>query len=426
MKQLKSIVLLATILLFSSQIVLAAPSNLYWHSNDYYDIELNGIGNAFVVGTVSLEALTQQPVNTITLEIPYTGITVYKLVENGRYYLPPCQRCLCDVAGSNCVCPPCDQVYQPSSFLNYTMQTLSDSTILTINLAYPVQNDTATTLYLIFSTKSVAQKTFQGYQFDFKTVEDPNALIRSLSADVVVPQNMYLKGKPSFDIQYKPSELAAQALKSTNAESFVQSYPIRYGGGQFTANNLQPGESFTISGLYGDNLVLLYAQEIGLAVVGVIVLAILVKYYLVNKMRGMFAKRESEERIGSKRSSEFSFARAILTGFISSLIFIAVYYLLNIIFENGYYGGGIISGVTILVINAVFVILSIFGFPYYLYSQYSKGEGILAAIVSLVLSFLLLVLLLPQYSPPIIYAALSGAAKTFAGASTGTSTITPG
>ncbi len=418
MKQLKSMVLLATILLFSSQIVLAAPSNLYWHSNDYYDIELNGIGNAFVVGSVSLEALTQQPVNTITLEIPYTGVTVYKLLQNGGYYYPPCFNIPCQ----NGPCMPCNQQYQPSAFLNYSTQTLSDSTILTINLAYPVQNDTATNLYLIFSTRSVAQKTFQGYQFDFKTVEDPNALIRSLSADVVVPQNMYLKGKPSFDIQYKPSELAAQALKSTNAESFVQAYPIRYGGGQFTANNLQPGESFTISGLYGDNLVLLYAQEIGLAAVGVIVLAILVKYYLGDKMRGMFAKRESEERIGIRRTSEFSFARAILAGFISSLIFIAVYYLLNIIFQNGYYYNSAISGITLLVINAVFVILSIFGLPYYLYSQYSRSEGIVAAIISLVLSFLLLIFLLPQYAPPIIYNALAGAAKSFAGASSGTAT----
>jgi hypothetical protein len=422
MKQLKSIVLLATILLFSSQIVLAAPSNLYWHSNDYYDIELNGIGNAFVVGSVSLEALTPQPVNTITLEIPYTGITVYKLLQNGGYYYPPCYNIPCQ----NGPCASCYPTNEPSAFLTYTTQTLSDSTILTINLAYPVQNDTATNLYLIFSTRSIAQKTFQGYQFDFKTVQDPNALIRSLSADVVVPQNMYLKGKPSFDIQYRPSELAAQAMKSPSAESFVQAYPIRYGGGQFTANNLQPGESFTISGLYGDNLVLLYAQEIGLAVVGVIVLAVLVKFYLGNKVRNMFAKRGGEEKIGSRRTSEFSFARALLAGFISSLIFIAVYYLLSIIFENGYYGGGVISGVTILVINAVFVILSIFGLPYYLYSQYSKSEGVLAAIVSLVLSFLLLVLLLPQYSPPILYAALANAGKTFAGASTGTSTVAPG
>ena len=423
MKQLKVTVLITTILLFSSQIVLAAPSNLYWHSYDYYSIELSGSGNAFVVGTISLEALTQQQVSTITLEIPYTGITVYKLLQNGRYYYQPCVQPSSCPAGINCCYN--QQVYEPSAFLNYSTQTLSDSTILTINLAYPVQNDTDTTLYLIFSTKTIAQKTFQGFQFNFKTVQDPNALIRSLSANVVVPENMYLKGKPNFNIQYKPSEIASQALTATNAESFVQAYRIPYGGGQFTANNLQPGESFTISGLYGDNLILLYAQEIGLAVVGVIVLAVLVKYYLGDKVRGMFAKRESEERIGSRRTSEFSFARALLVGFISSLIFIAVYYLLNVIFQNGYYYGGMISGVTILVINAVFVILSIFGLPYYLYSQYSRTEGILAAIISLILSFLLLIFLLPQYSPPIFYATLEGMVKGFAASSTSTSTVAP-
>jgi hypothetical protein len=102
-----------------------------------------------------------------------------------------------------------------------------------------------------------------------------------------------------------------------------------------------------------------------------------------------------------------------------------VYYLLNIIFQNGYYYSSAISGITLLVINAVFVILAIFGLPYYLYSQYSRSEGIVAAIISLVLSLLLLIFLLPQYSPPIIYNTLMGAAKSFAGASSGTSTITP-
>lgn len=407
MWNLKLGLIFATILLFSSSFVSAMPSNLYWHTNDYYSIELSGSGNAFVVGSIQLEALSPQPVGTINLEIPYTGVTFYKIVQNGGYYRPPCFNIPCQ----NGPCMPCETKYLPSAFLNYTTQTLSDSTVVSITLAYPLQNDTSTNIELIFSTKNVADKNWQGFQFNFKTVEDPNALIRSLSADVVVPQNMYLKGKPSLDIQYKPSELASQALASNNAETFVSAMPIRYGGGQFTANNLQPGESFTITGLYGDNLILLYAQEIGLAVVGFIVLIIIIKYYLGNKVRGVFEKKPSEERMSPRRGSEFSFARALLAGFISSLIFIAVYYLLNVIFQNGYYSGGVVSGITILVINAIFVILSIFGFPYYLYFQYSKSEGIVAAIISLILSFLLLIFLLPQYSPPIIYA-LQGFAKT--------------
>lgn len=414
-------ILFAVVLAFSANIAFAAPSNLYWHSNDYYSIEMSGSGNAFVVGTIQLEALSTQPVNTITLEIPYTGVTFYKIVENGIYQSVCIQPSgiLCPI---NQPCYPCNgyqQVYQPSAFLNYTTQTLSDSTIITINLAYPVQNDTSTTLNLIFSTTNIAQKTFQGFQFNFKTVEDPNALIRSLSADVSVPQNMYLKGKPSFNIQYRPSEIAAQALKATNAEAFVQSYPIRYGGGQFTASNLQPGESFTISGLYGDNLVLLYADYIAIAVLGIVVLAILVKYYFADRVTRMFARREGDERM-SRRASEFSFGRPVLVGFVSSFIFIAVYYLLNLVFSNGYYYGDAITSIMFLVINAIFILLSLFGFPYYLYSRFNKSEGILAGIVSLILSFVLLILLLPQYSPPAIYAGI----QSLGIASSGSGTVT--
>lgn len=395
MKQVLAL-LAAAIFLLSVQAAFAIPSNLYWHSYDYYSIELNGNGNAFVVGTIQLEALSTQPVNTITLQIPYTDVTFYKVVENGIYE----NVCVEVPCAANQVCPPCiyQNSYKPSMFLNYTSTTLSDSTLITINLAYPVQNDTQTTLSLIFSTKNVAQKNFQGYAFNFKTVEDPNALIRSLSANVVVPQNMYLKGQPNFNIQYRPSEIASQAL-SAGPEAIARILPPYGGNAQYTASNLQPGESFIISGLYGDNLILLYAQEIGLGIIGLIILAIIVKYLFVDRARKMFSRRESEERVS--RRSEFSFGRPIVVGIISSIIFVAVYYLLNFVFGSGYYYGNV-NAIILLVMNAVFILISIFGLPYWLFSKYGKAEGVLAGIISLVLSFVLLILLVPQ-AGPVIY-----------------------
>lgn len=414
MRELKFVVLFASIFLFVSP-AFATPSNLYWHSYDYYSIELNGNGNAFVVGTVTLQALTTQPVNSITLEIPYTGVTFYRVLENGIYYNPPCVNIPC----LQVPCAPCN-TYKPSSFLNYTTQTLSDSTLVTINLVYPIQNDTDVTISVIFSTQNIAQKTFQGYEFTFDTVKDPNALIRSLSANVAVPENTYLKGKPSFDIQYRASEVASQSLQAS-PDAVVGILPPQGGNAQYTASNLMPGESFTISGLFGSNWFLLYAQEIGAVIVLLIVFAVIGKYFLADKLRGIFARREGEERV-SRRKSEFSFARPIICGFISSLIFIGVYYLLSSLIGSGFYGGDYIAGTTLLVLNAVFVLLSIFGLPFYLATRYSRGEGILAAIISLVLSFLLLILFMPQYSPPIIYAAVKGMSESLGGASNGTAT----
>jgi hypothetical protein len=130
---------------------------------------------------------------------------------------------------------------------------------------------------------------------------------------------------------------------------------------------------------------------------------------------------KGEERM-NRRTNEFSFGRSILVGFISSFIFIAVYYLLNLVFSNGYYYGDAITSVMFLVINAIFILLSLFGLPYYLYSRFNKSEGILAGIVSLVLSFILLVFLLPQ-SAPIIYAALKGGSGIYNTISTGGSTV---
>jgi hypothetical protein len=201
-------------------------------------------------------------------------------------------------------------------------------------------------------------------------------------------------------------------MSKGSAQEFVQSvasirYPGPYYGGQYSAQNLLPGESFTIKGLYGENFFLLYFYEI---IIGVLVLAIfLVLFYafIYRRVRRMFARKTEGEEIRRRRG--FSFGRALLTGAISGFIFVVAFfaltYLSSLIY-TGYYWYNPSIQILFFLLDAVILILSLFGLPYYVGLRYSKSEGIVSGIISIITALVLLVIvsILFPSSPPIYYA----------------------
>lgn len=387
-------------ILFVSLLMLANPifaqEQTYWHSNDYYNIELSGSGNAFVVANINLESLSEKEVSSLTLQIPYTKVQIYKLAQEGGYWYPPCRG----------VCPYYEPKYYEPSFLNYTTETLADSTLIRMNLTYPIANNSQTNIYLIFSTPRIAKETFQGFEFKFRTVQDNNALTRYVGASITVPQNMELKGKPSFKIDYSPSELAASRVSS--AKEFVSMIRYPYGGYQYSAQNLLPGESFTITGLYGENVFLLYLYEIIIGIAGLAIFLCLFYLFLYRKIRRMFIRRGEVEEV--RRRPSFSFGRALVTGAFSGFIFVLTFFLLTYIsslISNGYYYWyQPTMQILFFLLDGIILLIALFGLPYYLYSRYSRSEGIVSAVISIITALLLLVvvsMLFPS-TPPIYFA----------------------
>jgi len=377
-----------------------AQQQSYWHANDYYNVELTGAGNGFVVANIYLESLSQKEVSSITLQIPYTKVQIYKLAQGGGYWYPPCMGDVCAYYG---------QTYYDPSFLEYTTETLADSTLLRFNLTHPLVNNSQVNIYLVFSTPRIAKETFQGFDFSFKTIQDNNALTRYVGASVTVPQNMELKGKPKFNIDYSPSELAT--MSTSSAKDFVGMIrsPSYYGGYQYTAQNLLPGESFTVTGLYGENFFLLYFYEIIVGIVGLIFFLTIFFLFIYGRVRRLFARRSGVEEI--RRRPGFSFSRVLVTGIFSGFIFVFAFFsliFLSSLFQSGYYYYQPILTILFFLIDAIILILSMFGLPYYLYSRYSRSEGIASGIISIVsaLVFLVVVSILFPYSQPIYYAGL--------------------
>jgi len=390
---------LIPIFVFTFMLLGASPAfaqqQTYWHSNDYYSVELTGSGNAFVIATINLESLSEKEVSSMTLQIPYTKVQIYKLVQEGGYWYPPCIR------GP---CPYYEPKYYEPAFLDYTTETLADSTLVRFNLTRPIVNNSQTTVYLVFSTPRIAKETFQGFEFNFKTIQDSKALTRYISAGITVPQNMELKGKPKFNIDYKPSELAT--MTAPTAKEFVSAIRTPYyGWQQYSAQNLLPGESFTITGLYGENFFLLYFYEIIIGALALVVFLVLFYAFIYRKVRRMFARRIEGEEIRKRRG--FSFGRTFLVGVFSGFIFVFAFFALTYLsslFQGGYYYYQPVLAILFFLLNAIILILSLFGLPYYLYSRYSKSEGVVAGIISIITTLLLLVVISILFpSSPSIY-----------------------
>lgn len=383
-----------------------AQQQAYWHANDYYSVELTGAGNGFVVADIYLESLSQKGVSSITLQIPYTKVQIYKLAQGGGYWYPPC---------TGDVCPYYGQTYYDPSFLEYTTETLADSTLLRFNLTYPLVNNSQVNIYIVFSTPKIAKETFQGFDFSFKTIQDSNALTRYVGASVTVPENMELKGKPKFNIDYSPSELAMSTSSAKDFVGMIRS-PSYYGGYQYTAQNLLPGESFTVTGLYGENLFLLYFYEIAIGIVGLIFFLTVFYLFIYGRVRRMFARRSGVEEI--RRRPGFSFGRAFVTGIFSGFIFVFAFFTLTFLsslLQGGYYYYQPILTILFFMLDAIILLISLFGLPYYLFSRYSRSEGITSGIISIVSALIFLVaisILLPSSQPIYFTEILNSAAGT--------------
>ena len=81
------VVLALMLILFVAPAAAQSQSGqLYWHSSDYYSIQFDGAGNAFMDVEMNLQSLSSTPVNTVSIFIPYQGVTVYRILgANGSY-----------------------------------------------------------------------------------------------------------------------------------------------------------------------------------------------------------------------------------------------------------------------------------------------------------------------------------------------------
>lgn len=392
-KQVFLIGLLLIVLILSSQV--HAQEDYYWHTSDRYGVELDGEGDAFVVAILTFEGLKENiNVGTITLEIPGTKINVLKAIQTpytysyyGSYY-PDSQ--------------------QQSSFITYNLNKLSDSTLIELNLKTPIRPNQQTAVVLIYQTQDVAKSTLNGLEFNFQTIKDSSAIIRDVGADIYVPSNMEIKGKPKFDVQYRPSDFGAfattsQAASTSKMSEYISPYYSK--PSQFSAKNLDPNESFTVKGLYGDNVFLLYLNEIIVLIIVLLTVILIFKHFkLISKIKSSFKAKAAMPKAKTGETS-FSLTRALVGGVGSGFLYIMtsllIQFLSGLLQGFSYYGSYFMPLAIILFLIIYFLpVVALFAPAIYLFKTYNWKEGLLAFVIGVITAVFLLYFISTTFSGP--------------------------
>jgi len=334
----------------------------YWHASDYYTVELDGEGDAFVMATMAFESVANSTIGDLVLEIPGRNVKIFRVAEAPYYHY-----------GS--------YNYGAYNFPEFEQEVLSDSVKIAVHLDKSLEPGMQRTITIIYKTADVARQNTEGFEFKFKTVKDPNSIVRYAGVDIVVPEDMIIKGKPKAGVDYKPSFVAS--MPEEKMSSYIMPYPY-YRNAQFNARNLDPGESFIVKGVYGSSIFLLYWQEIasGMAAFALLALAFN-RLGLIFRIRRLF-----------QNYRKGALARITLAGFVSGAAFVISYHMSSMFWgmaNNLPYD--IRTPVALLVIAFGFVSMSgsLLGPAYSMKNNFGWVEAIAAFAAGILFSIILLV-----------------------------------
>jgi hypothetical protein len=206
------------------------------------------------------------------------------------------------------------------------------------------------------------------------------------------------------------SSLQAKDLESQIAPNYYR------GSYQYTASNLDPAESFMVSGLYGENSLLLYFWEIIGGIAIAVAIVIIFRYFgLAERIRKMFAGKHAEPAARSAKKAEmvkrapaaaqpqqliaFSWGRPLIMGIVTAFLFTVASYLSQFIYfmmDNFFrYSSQMMIPFAVLAIILMFALplLALFGPAVYVFKKYGWKEGMIAFVFGLIFSVVLFMMM---------------------------------
>ncbi len=395
----------ALLLVLSASVNVAVAQEEYWHTQDGYSVELDGEGDAFVIATMSFEGIKEATfIKEVNLEIPGRNIRVYKVLQVPYVSYGAYRK---------------DEFAAGAQFLEYELTQLSASTQMTVQLKNTIRPNEQTSIMIIYQAQGIATAGLQGLDFSFETIKDSASTIRSSGADVYVPQDMTLKGKPQMSTTYLPSSFMGASKTMAADELGTRLYDYYYRPSyQYTAANLDPGESFTVTGLYGKSAFMLYLWEYLAAFVIVVVALIVIRYFgLIKRTKDLFAGRQAKaapkpqhvERPQPARAAPaahaehaaypFSIERPVIMGIVTAFLYLLVSFMVQYIFasSSGFYPSNTFMipfmMLTIIVVFAVPVV-ALFGPAVYMNRKYGWKEGALTFVFGVIFTLVMFYLLI--------------------------------
>ncbi len=260
--------------------------------------------------------------------------------------------------------------------LDFTEEQLSGSKKITIKLSEPIASGETGAITMYYKSSGYAIKNLN-FDFDFETIKSPNDT-PSLRVAINVDEDMYLRGgetattyMPNFGALESASVAKGVPLAGDSA-NFIRgiSDNVVYAGGYVkTKSNLDPWESFHVTGAYNykDAWFLTYFAEI----IGALAILAAINAFLRKRFTAVLKKSKAPRIIFA------GFLSAIVVAF-SVFFVLAAGGFLSQLFNN------VIGGMLVTVAGVITILLSI-GLPVYYFSdKYGTREG-LAVLISTII-----------------------------------------
>lgn len=309
-----------------------------------YTVTFRGNGEAVVTMRIVFSNLNNEPMSELKLKIPKVSpqnVMAYQLQREPQclrykaYPMIPDSRQVVTMEQ-----PQCEE-YGAVNYFDYwygkTTYYKSDAMMngneVTIGLPMPVMTNESGSILLQYNAVGYTKKNWAGgYAFDFETAT-VNDKIRNLQIGINTDSDLVLKGSQG-QVNYSLDAAAPAMMKmDARAGGLVNSQMdnlyqnIGYGTVNKNATNLQPNDSYSVPGAYGKNWVQIYASEI---LITILVLVVLIA--LMVMLSVFLWKRYGKNVKGNSRTIltviGVGFGTAlVLSGFTGALMFVT--FLLN-------------------------------------------------------------------------------------------------
>ncbi|MDD5253934.1 MAG: hypothetical protein PHG05_02405 [Candidatus Nanoarchaeia archaeon] len=419
-------ILLAILIIPSVLAIMPAPDSEGFGQDQSYSVIFDKEGEAAVAAKITYYNSAEEDINEVVIELSGTNHRIISVLQ--EYYVKE-KKCsywedVCFKSDANGFCEEfkkqCNnwyeyQVYPPYYYsLKYSEDKLSDSVKYTITLSKPLKSQESGSVILYYKSEDYVKNSLGIYKFNFETLKIPyDSKSVSVAVDVVDDLKMSNTNSETqyLDVSYEKAASFAVGSGAQSDELYRFSNNIGYNGKRLeTTSNLDPWESFKVSGKYSSSWINLHKGSI---LLGIIITLIVIAGAVLLIQKGL--KKQTSPAL-----------RIIGTSLVSTIVLGGLWFLAKVLYDfvrnNLYYQYSSLVGILVITLTVILSLVIWVVPAVFIGMKYGVKEGIWTVIATIGFTLILVVIAmiiifsLKQNPGPIYYGGMvkdmvSGAAE---------------
>lgn len=414
-----------------------------------YSVTFRGNGEAVVSARIVFSNIEESTMSAMTLRVPRVvpqdvmayqisrepQCIRYKTTETNPIKIPEQSGAMYQekIQYLPSISPVCEE-YQEPDFTQYwyggniynKAQVTTGTDSITISLPKPVKPNGSGAFILYYRAIGYAKKDIYGafnYTFESLKVEDR---IQSLQVGISTDSDLILKdakGNVNYQTtmtspmaELKTADAAGVGFRNSQMDTVIQQ--IGYGTIVKTSSNLQPLDSYKVTGAYAEAQWMLIGKQISMWVIGIVIMFVIIGLF-VRWLIKYFRKHGSSDSSKQKNSSHTGLfiLEAVGVSFFSALLiagYCMVVFFIASLFQRMYIYSYEMIGMFVMllltVISFAVVSLLLFGPAVFIGIKQGiwKGVAVFVATIGWLMMFFLVVILMlftfrysPNYPTPV-------------------------